>query len=379
VQAHPDILIYLFLFVISFFMVILVTPMTITLAHKIGALDYPEARKIHTTPIPRLGGLAIAFSIVVTIALGYLRNPYIQRGIPAVLGAIPGALLILIIGVYDDARNVSAFRKLLVQTAAAGMAVAFGIRFELASNPLAGGMLNYFHLGWLAIPLTMAWIIGLTNAFNLIDGLDGLATGIALFASIALFLISLQQGAGLVTYFYTTIAGATLAFLKFARYPATVFLGDCGATFLGFLLACLSVTGLQKSYTLAALFIPLIVFGVPIFDATVTLVRRYVKHDGIFGADREHIHHRLLAWGLNQRQVVIILYVITILLGIIAFAFTVLLDEYAAVIVGIIGLLGGFIAKELNVFGTSRPRMERAFRFRQHDEDSDQHARTGER
>jgi len=158
-----------------------------------------------------------------------------------------------------------------------------------------------------------------------------------------------------------------------------VFLGDCGATFLGFLLACLSVTGLQKSYTLAALFIPLIVFGVPIFDATVTLVRRYVKHDGIFGADREHIHHRLLAWGLNQRQVVIILYVITILLGIIAFAFTVLLDEYAAVIVGIIGLLGGFIAKELNVFGTSRPRMERAFRFRQHDEDSDQHARTGER
>lgn len=361
VTAHPSLIIYLFLFVVAFLLVIVVTPLTVTLAGKIGALDYPDARKIHSTPIPRLGGLAIAFSILATITLGYLRNPYLRNGLPAIVGILPGLLLILGMGVYDDARNASPLIKLLVQIMAAAVAVGFGVRFQLASNPLAHQMLDYFDLGRLSIPLTILWIVGLTNAFNLIDGLDGLATGIAMFSSIALFLISLQQGAGLVTYFYATIAGATLAFLKFARHPATVFMGDCGATFLGFLLACLSVTGTQKSYTIAAFFIPIIVFGVPLFDATVTLIRRYLNRGRMFGADRDHIHHRLLSWGLNQRQVVLILYIVSILLGIIAFAFTVMLDEYAAVIVGIIGLLGGFIAKELNVFGTTRPRMERAF------------------
>jgi UDP-GlcNAc:undecaprenyl-phosphate GlcNAc-1-phosphate transferase len=363
VSAHPAIIIYLFLFVIAFLLVIVVTPVTVILAKRIGAVDYPEARKVHTAPIPRLGGLAIAFSILLTISLGYLRNPYLKNGLPSVAGIVPGLLMILAMGVYDDVRNASPLAKLTVQIAAAAIAAAFGIKFQLASNPLAHQMLDYFDLGRLSLPLTIVWIVGLTNAFNLIDGLDGLASGIAMFSSIALFLISLQQGAGLVTYFYATIAGATLAFLKFARHPATVFMGDSGATFLGFLLACLSVTGTQKSYTVAAFFIPIIVFGVPLFDATVTLIRRYLNRGRMFGADRDHIHHRLLAWGLNQRQVVLILYIISIFLGIIAFAFTVMLDQYAAVIVGIIGLLGGFIAKELNVFGTSRARMERAFRY----------------
>jgi UDP-GlcNAc:undecaprenyl-phosphate GlcNAc-1-phosphate transferase len=223
-------------------------------------------------------------------------------------------------------------------------------------------MRDYFDLGMLSIPLTLLWIVGLTNAMNLIDGLDGLAAGIAMFASVALFLISIQQSAGLVTYFYVAIAGSTLAFLRFGRHPARVFMGDCGSTFLGFLMACLGVLGTQKSYTLAAMFIPLIVFGVPIFDAVVTLIRRYLARGKVMGPDRHHIHHQLLHVGLNQRQAVMILYGISILLGIIGFAFTVLLDEYAAAILAIIGILGGFLAKELNVFGTTRPRLERAFR-----------------
>ncbi len=336
-----------------------------TLAQRIGAMDYPEARKIHVTPIPRLGGLAIAVSILLTIVLGSIENLYLRAGLPVAAAMLPGLLIILAVGVYDDVRNASALLKLFAQIVAAGIAVMLGIRFQLASNPLAVRARDYFDLGSLSIPMTMLWIVGLTNAMNLIDGLDGLATGIAMFASIALFLISLQQSAGLVTYFSVTIAGATLACLTFARYPASRFMGDCGATFLGFLLACLSVLGTQKSYTLAALFIPLIVFGVPIFDATVTLIRRYLNRGAMLHADRAHIHHRLLSSGLTQRQVVIVLYAVSIVLGIIAFTLTALLDEYAAVVLGIIGLLGGFSAKELNAFGTTRPRMEREFRYRQ--------------
>jgi UDP-GlcNAc:undecaprenyl-phosphate GlcNAc-1-phosphate transferase len=369
VKDHPDLIIYLALFVSSFVLVLVLTPISITLAKILGAMDYPNGRKIHSSPIPRLGGLAIAGAVAITILLGFVENPYIRSGLPATTGMIAGLAIILIVGVYDDVRNASAFVKLAAQFAAAGVVVAFGIRFQLASNPLASKMLDYFDLGALSIPLSICWIVGLTNAMNLIDGLDGLASGIAMFASIALFLISLQQHAGLVTYFYAAIAGSTLGFLKFARYPATVFLGDCGATFLGFTLACLSIMGTQKSYTMAALFIPLIVFGVPIFDATVTLLRRYAKNDSWMAADRDHIHHRLISSGLTQRQAVLILYAVSIVLGIIAFAFTVLLDEYSAVILGIIGLLGGFTAKELNVFGTSRPPMEREYKYRQHFEE----------
>jgi UDP-GlcNAc:undecaprenyl-phosphate GlcNAc-1-phosphate transferase len=180
-----------------------------------------------------------------------------------------------------------------------------------------------------------------------------------------MFLISLSQGAGVVTYFYASLAGATLAFLKFNRFPARVFLGDAGSTFLGFSFACLSIEGSQKSYTLTALFIPLIVFGLPIFDAIVALIRRYIKRARFQVADSEHIHHQLVSFGLHQKQAVLILYAITIILGIIGFSFTVLLDEYAAVILVIIGLLGGFMAKELNVFGQKRRAMEREVRHRE--------------
>jgi UDP-GlcNAc:undecaprenyl-phosphate GlcNAc-1-phosphate transferase len=361
VQPPTDFAIFIFLFLVSFFLVIFLTPLTISLAKRIGAIDYPEERKIHRTAIPRLGGLALAWGIGLTLTLGYFMNADIHAQLPGTVGVFAGCLIILAIGVYDDTRNAHPILKLAAHFVAAGTAVALGVRFHLASNPLAMEMRDYFDLGMLSVPLTLLWIVGLTNAMNLIDGLDGLAAGIAMFASVALFLISIQQSAGLVTYFYVAIAGSTLAFLRFGRHPARVFMGDCGSTFLGFLMSCLGVLGTQKSYTLAAMFIPLIVFGVPIFDAIVTLIRRYLSRGRVMGADRHHIHHQLLHVGLNQRQAVIILYGISILLGIIGFAFTVLLDEYAAAILAIIGILGGFLAKELNVFGTTRPRLERAF------------------
>ncbi|MBI4456213.1 MAG: undecaprenyl/decaprenyl-phosphate alpha-N-acetylglucosaminyl 1-phosphate transferase [Acidobacteria bacterium] len=361
--SSGEVKIYGVLFLLSFFLVLLFVPGSVRLAHKLRALDYPAERKIHLTPIPRLGGVAVFASIWLTLLLGYGVNIYIRAGMPTVTGLVAGSFLILFLGVYDDIRNASPFLKLPVQVVAAGVAVGLGIRFDLASNPLAQGMRDYFDLGSLAIPLSILWIVGLTNAMNLIDGLDGLATGIATFTSITLFLISMKQGAGIVTYFYVIIAGATLAFLKFNHYPARVFLGDSGSTSLGFLLACLSIRGGQKSYTLTALFIPLIVFGIPIFDAISALIRRYLAKAEIQEADSQHIHHQLLNAGLTQRQAVWILYAATILLGMIAFSFTALLDQYAAVIVIIIGLLGGFLGKELNVFGTQKRAMERGFRY----------------
>ena len=363
-QAHPQIAIYGFLFVLSFFITVAFVPLSIALAHRLRALDHPAERKIHGAPVPRLGGLAVFMAVWLAILAGSTVNFYLRDGLRSILGIAVGSLVIVGLGVFDDIYNAKPLVKLAVQIAAAGITVAMGIRFNLASNPLAQAMRDSFDLGVLGIPLSIIWIIVLTNAMNLIDGLDGLATGIAMFTSTALFLISIKQGAGIVTYFYAAVAGATLAFLKYNQHPARVFLGDSGSTFLGFLLACLSIKGGQKSYTLTAVFIPLIVFGIPIFDSITSLIRRYLSKQRVHHADSQHIHHRLLHAGLTQKQAVWLLYAITIFLGIIGFCFTVLLDEYAAVIVVIIGWIAGFTAKELDLFGRQRQLMERDTKVR---------------
>lgn len=365
-STQPDVAIYAALFLCGWAGVLILTPLSIKLAHRVGAIDQPTPRKVHSEPTPRLGGLAVAVSILATIGIGYVVNPYIRSGLPEIAGLLAGSMIILGLGLYDDVYNARPLTKLAVQIGAALIVVFSGIEIELASNPLAGQVRNYFDLGHLSIPLTVIWIVGLTNAMNLIDGLDGLATGIAMFASMALFLISIQgTSAGIVTYFYASIAGATLAFLKYGRFPAKVFLGDGGSTFLGFSLAGLAVLGMAKSYSFTVLSIPMIIFGVPIFDSIVTLIRRFLSSEGLMQADRQHIHHRLIGVGLNQRQAVWILYGVTIVLGIIGFTFTVLLDEYAAVIVVIIGVLGGFLAKELRLFGSSRDGFGRDFRYKE--------------
>jgi len=175
------------------------------------------------------------------------------------------------------------------------------------------------------------------------------------------FFVSVNLGAGDVTYFYIALAGATLGFLRYNRFPAQVFLGDTGSMFLGFSLGCLSTTGFQKSFALSSLIIPMIIFGIPIFDSVVALMRRYMNNKGLHTADREHLHHRLIDLGLSQRQTVLLLYFITVLLGIIAFAFTVQLNEHAAVIIVVMGVLGGLMAKELNLFGTKPTQTERQY------------------
>ena len=355
-------IIYLLLFLVALGSVHILTPISIKIAEKIGAVDIPTDRKVHKTPIPRLGGVAVVSAVAISLLVGAAVNIYIPRIVNTnLMGLLVGSLVIIAVGVWDDTRNANPFVKLAFQVIAASIAVYMGVQFELASNPLIGDMRDYFDLGILAFPLSVLWIVGLTNAMNLIDGLDGLACGIALVTSVTLFLISVNIGAGEVTYFYIALAGATLGFLRYNRFPAQVFLGDTGSMFLGFSLGCLSTTGFQKSFALSSLIIPMIIFGIPIFDSVVALLRRYMNNKGFATADREHLHHRLIDLGLSQKQTVLLLYFITVLLGIIAFAFTVQLNEYAAVIIVVMGVLGGFMAKELNLFGTKATQTERQY------------------
>ena len=358
--------IYIFLFLVSLGLVTVLTPLSIKVAGTIGAIDIPTERKVHKTPVPRLGSLAVVLAVALTLLLGALVNVYIA-GIMETnfVGIVAGSLVIVALGLWDDARNINPFIKLTGQLAAACVAVSMGVQFELASNPLVGEMRDYFDLGTLAFPLSVLWIVGLTNAMNLIDGLDGLASGIGLFTSVTLFLLSINIEAGHVTYVYITLAGATLGFLRYNRFPAKVFLGDTGSMFLGFSLGCLSTTGFQKSFTLSSFIIPVIIFGVPIFDSIMAVTRRYLRHKGLATADREHLHHRLIDLGLNQKQTVLLIYFVTVLLGIIAFAFTVQLNEYAAVVIVLIGVLGGLLAKELHLFGTEPEKMDRQHRYEQ--------------
>lgn len=369
-------IIYIFLFAVSLILTYVLTPLVIPLAERIGAVDVPAERKVHQISVPRLGGLAVVAALYGSLLIGCLVNRFIRGPFLDELGGImAGSLIIVTLGIIDDIRNLSPWLKLVVQTAAAGVAVALGVHFELASNPIGAQMRDTVNLGVLGIPLSMLWIIVLTNAMNIIDGLDGLACGIALFTSATLLFISINQGAGFVTYVYAALAGSTLAFLKYNRYPARIFLGDTGSMFLGFTLACLTIRGTQKSFAVSAFLIPLIVFGIPLFDSILAVLRRYFNSRNVGQADREHIHHRLLDVGLTQRQVVHFLYGVTILLGIIAFSFTVMLDEYAALIVFIIGLMGAFLARELNLVATPQRRFERKKRWEEEEERREQFER----
>ena len=355
-------IIFLFLFLASLFLVNLFTPLSIRVANMIGAVDVPAKRKVHATPIPRLGGLAVILSVTISLLLGSLLSQPIRDMVhTSFTGMLLGSLVIIAIGLWDDSRNANPFLKLGCQVVAASIAVSMGVQFEVASNPFVEVMRDYFDLGVLGFPLSVLWIVGLTNAMNLIDGLDGLASGIALLTSVTLFLISLNNDAGYVTYLYIVLAGATLGFLRHNRYPAKVFLGDTGSMFLGFSLGCLSTTGFQKSFTLSSLIIPVLIFGIPIFDSATALTRRYLKKTSFATPDREHLHHRLLDLGFSQRQTVLLLYFVTVLFGIIAFAFTVQLNEYAAVITVLIGVIGGMLAKELHLFGERPREVEREY------------------
>ncbi len=268
-----------------------------------------QERHLHAHPLPRLGGVAIFLSFSLSILVATLLASYVPRLHSALSGKtlltiLVPASLVFLLGLYDDLHTVGPYTKFAVQSLAATMLFMGGLR--ILNVPVLFGE---HQLPWfVGLPFTILWVLAITNAFNLIDGLDGLAAGSALFSTLVAFVVTLLNGYSLVTVMTIALAGAILGFLRYNFNPATIFLGDSGSLFIGFLLSALALAGAQKAPTIVAVAIPVVSFGLPILETTLSILRRLISGRPVFTADREHIHHKLLQHGLTHRQVVIVLY-----------------------------------------------------------------------
>lgn len=287
------------------------TPAVSVLAWKIGAVDVPkDERRMHNHPIPQIGGLAIFFGFVTaTLIFGEIS--------PSMIAMWIGGAVIVLTGMIDDIRPLNPFAKLAGEIIAAGIAVWQGYTIEYIQ--LFG---VYIHFGFFTIPFTVLWIVGLTNAINLIDGLDGLSSGVSAICSATLLLITMMKGDYACAMIAAAIVGACLGFLPFNRNPAKIFMGDTGALFLGYTLSLLSIRGLFKFHTVMSFIIPLSIFGLPLFDTVFAFFRRILHGKSPFSSDKSHIHHRLIAMGFNQKESVRIIYAVCGILGVSALLLT---------------------------------------------------------
>ncbi len=294
----------------------ILSPIAKKTAYKIGAIDVPkDDRRMHKEPIPRLGGLAVFFAFLVTVLLLVPMNRELQ-------GILLGAVIIVVLGVIDDSVSLPAMVKFVVQIFAALVVVYHGTRIDVISNVNIFSDTAYFSLGGWGIPVTVFWIVAITNAVNLIDGLDGLSVGVCTIASISLLIISAILSELTLVVIMAALAGACLGFLPYNINPAKMFVGDTGATFLGFILATMSIQGTFKTYAILSFAVPFLVLGLPIFDTAFAICRRLLHGQSPMHADRGHVHHRLIDMGFSQKQTVMILYVISGILGISAVLLT---------------------------------------------------------
>ena len=327
------------MFLAAFFASLFLTPLIRLVALKIGAVDNLELRKIHTKRIVvRLGGIAIFLAFYATILFFIIKGyrPLSDNSV-FLIGMFFSSFIILLLGIYDDLRGADAKLKFFVQTVAAVIILCFGIRINLFTNPFASG--QSLSIGIWGIPLTIFWIIFITNSLNLLDGLDGLAAGVCCIILIVMFCIAFRQNDYLIMALTISLAGATVGFLRYNFNPAKIFMGDTGSMFLGFTLSILSIKGSHKSATTVALLIPIIAMGLPIIDTLLAISRRILNGNNIFRADNEHIHHKLIKIGLSQKKAVLILYGISILLGMVAFLLAVIKDEYIALLLAIVAII----------------------------------------
>ncbi len=291
-------------------------PLVKSFAYKVGAIDVPkDNRRMHKVPIPRLGGLAIFLGFIVSILLFAEVDRQMQ-------GILLGAVIIVVLGVVDDIVALRASLKFIVQILAALVPVFHGVVVQVLSNPIAFAEQAYWDLGVFAIPLTVIWIVGVTNSVNLIDGLDGLANGVSIICALTMLIISLLVSETAVAIIMAALVGACIGFMPYNANPAKMFMGDTGATFLGYILATMSIQGLFKTYTIISFLVPFLILGLPIFDTASAMLRRIARGQSPMHADRSHVHHRLIDMGLNQKQAVAILYVISSILGLSAVVLT---------------------------------------------------------
>ena len=276
----PD---YVWAFVLALVITFALTPLVKRFAVAVGAIDKPDARKVHHGAIPRLGGLAIF--------LGYMGSVLFNNSIPhdhKLFGFVLGTVILVLVGIWDDIRQIEPKTKLMGQIIAAAILVAYDIRVDFINLPWGGVV----YLKYWAIPLTIFWIVGFTNIVNLIDGLDGLAAGISFIACIAVCAMTLQLGQIDLACIALALAGATVGFLRYNFNPAKIFMGDTGSMLLGYTLAAISVMGAVKTAATIALVVPAIVLGLPILDTLFAIVRRKISGRPIFKPDKGHVHHR---------------------------------------------------------------------------------------
>ena len=320
---------YLCLFLTALVTALLMTPVASKIAWKVDAVDYPDSRRINRKPTPRMGGIAVFSGIAVMLVVRYIGQHYLGwnivftpsphlRNVDYPLLGVAFAI-IFITGIIDDCHSLSPKKKLLGQLLAAAVAVMSGLVIGDVVNPFATGFL---HVGWLTYPVTIIYLVAYVNIFNLIDGLDGLASGIAFIASITLFVLSLLRGQGDAASLAIALAGSTLGFLRYNFHPASIFLGDSGSLLLGFTLATVSLLSVTRISSLTTIIVPLVVAGIPIIDTLSAIVRRSRAHVSVGQADRGHIHHRLLDEGFDQRQTVLVIYAWTAFLSVGAIVLT---------------------------------------------------------
>ena len=313
----------------------LATPLVKLLAYKVGAVDVPkDNRRMHKVPIPRLGGLAIFIAFMFSVLI-FAQIDTQTKGI------LLGATIIVVLGVLDDIMALPALPKFVVQIFAAVVVVLHGCRIEFLSNPVPNSAATYMALPeWLSVTITIIWIVAITNAVNFIDGLDGLAVGVSGISAATMLVVALMVAENNIAVIMAALLGACLGFIPYNFNPAKIFMGDTGSTFLGFILATVSIQGLFKLYAIISFAVPFLILGVPIFDICFAIIRRLAKGQNPMKADRGHVHHRLIDMGFSQKQSVAITYMLTAILGLAAVVLTSSGEVKALILIGSVFVVG---------------------------------------
>lgn len=303
-------LLYMAAFATSFAISLVTTPFSKKVAYKFHAIDYPKSRGLNKEPMPRMGGIAIVLGFIITVLL---LTPFVNGfHSKQFIGFIIGGIIIVILGILDDIYELSAKFKFLIQIIAAIVVISTGTRIDVIMWPF------WQYLKPFSPIITFVWIIGLVNAVNLIDGVDGLAAGVTSIAALCLMILCILSGSELAVVLSAILAGSCLGFLPRNFSPAEIYMGDTGSTFLGYVLAVSSCIGVYKSYAILSIIIAVLAMALPILDTLFAMIRRAVQHKPIMGADRGHLHHRLIDSGYSHKQAVMILYGLSIISAVIA-------------------------------------------------------------
>lgn len=320
---------------------LLLVPIVGKLAIKIGAVDKPNARKVHTKIMPRMGGLAIYISFFVVLFL----TQQISREL---IGLFLGGTVLVIVGIIDDKMDMPAKVKLVGQIVAACIVVAFGVRVDFVTSFLSEEpmLLSVF-----SVPATIIWIVAIINAVNLIDGLDGLAAGISAISAATMAIVGYMSSQYLMASMAMILIGAILGFLKYNFNPATIFMGDTGSMFLGYNLAVFAVLGLAKSFTLLSLATPILVLAIPILDTLFAIIRRKMNHMPIFKPDKNHLHHCLLKYGFSHRGTVLVIYGVSAFFALCGLMITYLDPRQGVLLLAVLSLVVIYLAMKIGVIG----------------------------